>query len=196
MDARVFPRVLAPVRVWFAFVLLPLLALMQIAWAWSEFRGEDYEEPAGVTIDTILNPADDIYGVGGGWGLWLVNTPIEGDYFVHLFWNGIEDASYGGFGLTLRLMPHWRWAPFVGAGGSYNWSFTESSDDGVLADTSSSDELTSRGAAYWGGHIETGLRVSLESTPHLVEVLGRYTWSSLEGDRDYWLIGLRTGLWE
>jgi hypothetical protein len=88
--------------------------------------------------------------------------------------------------MTFRLMPHSRVAPFVGAGGSYNLSLRQT-------DTDEPGGLESRGNTYWGGHVEAGIRVWLRSPWRLLEIMGRYTWSSLDGDRDYWLVGISTG---
>lgn len=156
-----------------------------------DFDGEAYEESAGSTFAVEFNPEDQIYGGGFGWGLWLKNTPVFGDYFLTFFSNGMEDASYGALGLTLRLMPHWKVAPFVGAGGSYNGSASNGGADEAAA--AEEDEPADRGDSYWGGHVEAGVRVWLASRVRLLELRGRYTWSSLEDNRGYWLIGIGTG---
>ena len=158
---------------------------------WMDFDGEAYEEPAGSSLAVLLNPRDEIYGIGMGWGMWLINTPVFADYAPTFFNNGIEDAFYGGFGLTLRLMPHWKVAPFVGAGGAYNWSWSHRND----APTGSQDstEPSDRGESYWDGHVEAGLRIWRANRSGLFEVLGRYCRVSLQGGRDYWLVGISTG---
>ncbi|GAF97353.1 unnamed protein product [marine sediment metagenome] len=148
------------------------------------FEREDHEEEAGESFAFLLNTEDDIYGISMGSGTWLKGSPVFGDYFLSLFSNRIEDAFYSAVGMTIRLMPHWTVAPFAGGGGSYNFSWaSEPSDD---------DELPDRGASYWGAHVEAGVRVWSGGKVGLVELMGRYTWSSLSGDRDYWLIGLST----
>ena len=183
-------------------VLLLLLAIslfsgsMSGASIWDDdYDREDYEEPAGASFAFLLNPSDDVWGIGIGSGTWLVDTPIFGDYFVRLFYNGLEETTYSGIGMTLRIMPHWRVAPFVGAGGSYNYAFSRSeasSDDATLV--VHGDDYSEMGHSYWGGHAEAGLRVWFNSRLQLFELMGRYTWSSNEGDRDYWLIGISTGV--
>ena len=153
-----------------------------------DFRGEDLEEPAGAGYAFIASPGDDIYGLSTGWGVWIKNTPVFGDYFVSFFENGIEDAFYTGFGLTIRLMPHWRVAPFAGAGGSYNYSWKTKTGTVQPA-----DQPADRGDSYAAGHVETGVRVALPNRARMVEVSGRYTWTSLEGNRNYWLVGIGVG---
>ena len=176
---------------------IPLLGgRLQAGSFWDDdYDREDYEEPAGPSIAFLLNPSDDIWGISLGSGTWLTDTPVFGDYFVRLFYNGIEEATYSGIGMTLRLMPHWSVAPFVGAGGSYNYSFNRAE-----VDTSDStfvvqgDDYSAAGESYWGGHVETGLRIWFNSRVQLIEVMGRYTWSSNEGERDYWIVGISTGV--
>ena len=148
------------------------------------FDREDYEEEACGTFAFLFNTEDEVYGIGFGSGTWIKDSPVFGDYFISLFSNGIEDAFYTGLGMTIRIMPHWSVAPFVGGGGSYNFSWASDTDD--------DEELEDRGASYWAGHAEAGVRVWTGGRLGLIELLGRYTWSSLEGERDYWLIGLST----
>jgi hypothetical protein len=157
------------------------------------FEREDYEEDAGSSFAVLLNSEDDIYGISFGSGTWLKGTPIFGDYFIRLFSNEIEDAYYSGLGMTFRLMPHWRIAPFIGAGGSYNHSFSGGSTETDMSGSTEAEELPSRGDSYWGGHTEVGLRLWVKNRLELFEIMGRYTWNSLEGDRDYWLVGISTG---
>jgi len=162
---------------------------------WDEdYDREDYEEPAGASFAFLINPSDNIWGIGVGSGTWLVNTPVFGDYFVRLMQNGLEETTYGGIGMTIRIMPHWTVAPFVGSGGSYNYSFDQTEEDS--GDTSSVVQVgddSETGRSYWGGHAEAGIRVWYKSRTRLLELMGRYTWSSSEGDMDYWLIGISTG---
>lgn len=154
-----------------------------------DFDPSVYEEPAGANWALLLNPADGFYGLTSGWGVWLRNTPVFADYRFDLFENGIEDAFYGGFGLTLRLMPHWRVAPFAGGGGSYNWSWSRTEDTG------STTIPPDRGESYGAGYVDAGVRIQVSSYLRFVELSGRYTWPSLEGpDRDYWLIAIGTGI--
>lgn len=147
---------------------------------------EDYEEPAGPSGSFQSNPSDDVYGVAVGTGVWLRKTPVFADYFATAFWNGIEDAWYGGGGLTLRVMPHWRVSPFVGAGGSYSAALSSQSADAEM-------RWKDQGESYWGGHVEGGLRVWLPWRYRLLEIMGRQTWTSLSEGRDYWMVGIGLG---
>jgi hypothetical protein len=176
---------------------IPLLGgRLQAGSFWDDdYNREDYEEPAGPSFAFLLNPADDIWGISVGAGTWLTGTPIFGDYFARLFHNGIEEATYSGLGMTLRLMPHSTVAPFVGAGGSYNYSLTTvESHTGDTTLVVHGKNYSAVGKSYWGGHVETGVRVWFSSRLQLLEVMGRYTWSGNEGDRDYWLVGISTGV--
>ena len=160
-----------------------------------DYERRDYEEPAGASFAFLLNPADDIWGIGIGSGTWLVNTPVFGDYFVRIFYSGVESNTYSGVGMTLRIMPHWTVAPFVGAGGSYNYAIdqaeVDSSESSCVVD---GKDYSGLGSSYWGGHVEAGVRVRFKSRLQLLEVMGRYTWSSNRGDRDYWLVSISTGV--
>jgi hypothetical protein len=178
---------------WLALAVLaaltPVNAPAKELW---QMDGTQYEEPAGATLGGVFSPTDDIYGGNLSWGMWLKNTPVFGDYFLTLFQNGIEDAFYTGGGLTLRIMPHCQFAPFIGGGGSYNFSASGSSDTVEPAEPGE-PVLTDRGASYGAGHAEVGLRVSIPNRLQLLEILGRYTWSALDGDRDYAWVGLSIG---
>lgn len=144
---------------------------------------EDMEEPDGYTSHVLVNPKDDIYGLGSGHATWIKNMPIYGNYFVEFFQNGIEDATYGSMGLTIRLMPRWRIAPFIGGGGSYNLSLSGRKVSGTL-------ELKRQGDSYYAGYAMGGLRLLINERQGYVEVFGRQVSSSLSGDRDHWIAGL------
>ena len=148
---------------------------------------DDYEESADATAVFQLNPADNVYGVAVGPCIWLKNTPVLANYFATMFRNGIEESWYAGAGMTLRLMPHWRVAPFMGAGGSYNATLSTWSEDDVRT-------WPDQGESYWGGHVEGGIRIWLPWRYRLLEIMGRQTWTSLSGERDYWLVGIGTGI--
>ncbi len=151
---------------------------------WSTYNVEDFEEPAGTIGCFEFNPADDIYGVSVGDGTWLTGTPVFGDFFLPVFYNGIEDAVYAGVGMTLRIMPHWKFAPFAGGGASYNLSLSGAED--------SEFSENPRGESYWGGHAEGGVR--LQTSAGFCEILGRHTWSSSEiEDADYWTVRIGWG---
>lgn len=157
---------------------------------YSGFNREDYEEPAGGSFSFFLNTEKDIYGISLGDGTWLKNTPIFGDYAVSLFSNGAEDSWYTAVGMTIRIMPHWILAPFIGGGGSYNYSFKRREDNLLLYEENTLDD---RGDSYWGAHAEAGIRLWSRSRSRLFEISARNTWSSLDGERDYWQIGISTG---
>jgi len=180
--------------------LLCGLGLGGAAWAW-DLDHEDYEEPAGASFAFLLNPVDDIYGISLGSGVWLRGTPVFGDYFIRLFRSGIEDMAYSGLGMTLRLMPHWRLAPFVGAGGSYDYALMARAEpdpvDAALPRanaTVGTEQPVDRGDSFWGAHAEGGVRWWLANRVGLLEVFARFTWTSFEaGERDFLLIGISTG---
>lgn len=165
------------------FVWAALLAACPtLAYDWDNYDVDDWEEDAGTSASIELNPADGIYGVSGGDGTWLTGTPVFGDFFITLFYNDIEEALYSGVGLTLRIMPHWEYAPFVGAGGSYNLSLARDDNEEPLLEEDEPD----KGESYWGGHVEAGLRIS--GDVRFFELGGRYTSTSSDlEDADYWL---------
>jgi hypothetical protein len=176
-------------------MFLPLVACVfldssAMAVDWENFKGEDYEEPAGGSVAVLLNPQDNIYGLAFGDGTWLKNTPVFGDFGLSMFSNGIEDSFYSGVSMTIRLMPHWRFAPFAGGGGSYNYSLSQSSEEDSTSETK---EFKDQGDSYWGYHAEAGLRVRTPQGIMLFELMGRYVWTSLEEDRNYWLAGISVG---
>jgi hypothetical protein len=147
------------------------------------YEREDLEEPDGYTSHILFNSEDDIYGLGSGHATWIKNLPIYGNYFIEFFHNGIEEATYGAMGLTIRLMPRWQLAPFVGVGGSYNHSFSGSR-------TSETLELQDQGDSYYAGYAAGGLRWLINDRRGYLELFGRQVSSSLSGDRDYWVAGL------
>jgi hypothetical protein len=156
------------------------------------YEREDYEEDAGATFAFLLNPEDGIYGASFGSGTWLKDTPVFGDYFVRIFWNGIEESTYSGMGMTLRIMPHWPVAPFVGGGGSYNLSLAQKSDEAAV-DSRDPDDPPDKGESYWAGHGEAGLRINLTDRTIMLEAAVSQSFISLKGERDYWLLGLTFG---
>jgi hypothetical protein len=160
------------------------------AYDWDSYRVEDFEEPAGSASLIECSPTGrGTYGVGLGSGTWLAGTPVFGDYAVSLFWNDIEDAWYGNVGMTLRLMPHWKVAPFVGGGGAYNRPL----GSGGTNDASAASDTGAQAEAYWAGIAEAGIRVYAGRS--FYEILGRQVWSSAKReDSDYWTIRLAIGL--
>ncbi len=65
-----------------------------------------------------------------------------------------------------------------------------------MSSTSSIDvsNLSNKSDSYWGGHVESGFRLWMNNRVRLLEILGRYTWSSLGTEHDYWLVGISTGV--
>ena len=154
------------------------------------FEREEYEEPAGSSFSVLLNPEDGIYGIAFGDGTWIKNAPVYGGFCARILYSDLEESWYTGASLTVRLMPRWFLAPFAGVGGSYNYSLSQGSSDDRFDD----EELPDRGESYWGGHVETGIRFKRKKTGQMFEVMGRYTMSSLDGEHDYWLAGISTGI--
>lgn len=154
-----------------------------------EYNREDYEEPAGSAGSIFLNPEDNIYGVSTGEGTWLKGTPIFGNYAISLFSNGAEDAWYASVGMTLRIMPHWAFTPFVGGGGSYNYSFSRREENPILYEENTESDL---GDSYWGGQAEAGFRLWTRERRKMYEISAQYIWTSL--NREYWLVGISTGI--
>jgi hypothetical protein len=114
---------------------------------------ERMEEPAGGQASLI--GGDRVLGVSIGSGTWLKNTWIFGDYEASTFLNGEEDTLYGGLGMTLRLMPRWRVAPFLGIGGAYHQSLSGGGDDEIEADGT----VIKRGDSHFAALGEAGLRI-------------------------------------
>ena len=170
-------------------ILIVTIVAVSLASQASAWDPEYDEEPGGASFNFQFNPSDEIYGISFGDGSWIRDTPIFGDYFLTVFQNGIEDATYSGVGMTIRLMPHWVLAPFVGVGGSYNYSLSGGSDDqAALAEAGVLEDL---GDSYWGWHGEAGFRVATDGALGMFELSARYTANTLDGDdRDYWFAGI------
>ena len=172
------------------------LALIMTTCRVQAWDAETDEEAAGGSVSFQFNPSDEIYGLSLCSGSWVRGTPLFGDFFVTLFQNGIEDAAYSGVGMTIRIMPHWKVAPFVGAGGSYNYSLSQKATNETAGAESPTEEgvLLDQGHSYWAWHGEAGLRVWTGGALGLLEVSGRYVMNTLEGgDRDYWFVGIGIG---
>lgn len=170
---------------------LATAASLLIAVQAAAFDAEYYEIPAGMSFSIQVNPKDDVYGLNVEDATWLTDTPVLGQLFLSLLSNGIEDAWYAGIGMMFRLMPHSELAPFVGAGASYNQLVGDrSEDDDWMDETSESD---SKAESYWGGHAEAGLRFWFAGQTEYIELYGRQTWTSENGDHDYWVAGLSYG---
>ena len=177
-------------RRWRMMFLMVLLTAPVMAVDWENFNREDYEEEAGSSFSIFAGPDREVYGAYWGFGTWLKHTPVFGDYNFSLFNHGEEHAFYTGVGLTIRIMPHWKVAPFVGGGGSYNYSFKDRYPD---PSGTNPDEPEDRGDSYWGWHAEGGIRFWFENRIQLFELMGRYVRTSLDGDRDYVMFAIGTG---
>jgi hypothetical protein len=154
-----------------------------------DFNGEDYEDPAGSLAFFECNPVDSIYGLGFSQQTWLKNTPIMGDIFFTLFYNDLEDMVYGGVGISLRLMPHWPVAPFIGVGGSANMPLAQSDSK----ETQTTADEPESGASYGAGHVEAGIQ--WERKEGVIEILARFVTTSSEiPESDYGLIRIGYGL--
>jgi hypothetical protein len=169
----------------FLWVIIPLLATARVtAMEWDTFHGEDYEEPSGSYWLIEGDPEGNGYGLGAGSGAWIKGSPVCADYFASFLWNRKEDGLYGVLGITLRIMPHWRIAPFIGGGGTYDAILSRELE---ITYTPAEDEI--KGKTYWGGHAEAGLRIKVAEG--FCELLGRYTWPTSElEDADYATIRL------
>ena len=155
-----------------------------------EFDVTAIEESAGGSGLFLLNPEDGIYGISMNRGTYIKNTPIFGDYFSTIMKNDKEDTTYAGLGMTIRIMPHWKFAPFFGIGASYNYSIGYDVDEPQFNDDGS-PAPEDRGATYWGGHGEIGVRFEIPNKRRFIEILGRYNATDLDGDdRDYWYAGI------
>jgi hypothetical protein len=177
-------RYLVYVAAWLAAA-----GLCQATDLWND-EDTEKEEYAGAVLTVIANPVDSIYGVNGGWGMWIKNSPVFGDYFLGVFHNGIEDATYANFGMTVRVLPHWIVAPFVGVGGTFDLSIDSAGGHAPITAALGKD----KGDSYWAGHAETGLRVSPRSWHSFFEGFGRYNWTTSDTkDSDYWIVGLTWG---
>lgn len=176
--------------------VIPILTSQLCCGFDDHFDGRDMEEPAGSTCSLLAGPDAGVYGVSFGSGVWLKGAPVHGDMWLSLFQNDSADSFFSGVGITVRLMPRWTFAPFVGGGGSFNYAW--SSDSPTNSSSAIPAEVVAEAAArggksYWGGHAEGGFRLTLDSRIRLVEVYARHTWSSSGSGGEYWLIGLSTG---
>ncbi len=161
------------------------------------FDAEYYEEDAGMDASLLLNPVDGVYGIGYEAGTWLRDTPIFGNLVVSTFYTDIEESFYGGIGMIFRIMPHWKFAPFIGAGTTYNYPVWNNSSDS--SDTSSADPLAPGAAeeeeaeAFWGGHAEAGFRYWYNDRHSFVDLSARQTWSSTGSGHEYWIGSIAFG---
>ncbi|MBU0678253.1 MAG: hypothetical protein KJ626_09040 [Verrucomicrobia bacterium] len=163
-----------------AFILIVLASPRVLAAdVWGNFDHADYEEPAGAGAWAELNPSDGVYGITTGSGTWLKGTPVIGEYFLSLYYNDLEEATYAAVGMMLRLMAHDGVAPFIGIGGSYNQSL-DNNDENIV-----DEEALIKGESYWAGHAEAGVRFWFTRT--FAEIGGRYSWTTSEiEESEFW----------
>lgn len=143
------------------------------------FDPADYEEEAGSGFTVFSGPDDGIHGFGFNHGTWLKNAPVLGDFLLRAYDHGGERAYYSGIGMTLRLMPRWTFAPYIGGGGNYNYSIARR-----VEDTGASGRA--QGDSYWSGHAETGVRVWIPRRMQYLEAAARQVWN--HGPDDYTLL--------
>ncbi len=168
-------------------LLLPVVtAETRGASRWSDFDPADYEEDGGSGFTVFSRPGDGVYGFGFGSGLWLKNTPVFGDYLIRLYRHRGERAYYSGIGMTLRLMPRWTVAPYIGGGGNYNYSLSRS---GRAAD----ETERAAGGSYWSGHVETGLRIWMPRRLQFIDAAVRRAWNAGPDDYTLVFVGFGTG---
>jgi hypothetical protein len=165
----------------YLFCFLPAILLADTELKWIYYDSDSYEEPAGGSFTFLVNPKDNVYAMSLAQEAWIRNTPIFGGAFISLMYNGIETNWYSSLGCTIRVMPGWRIAPFAGGGGAYNLGFY-----------SDSNEDSRKNDSYWSGHVEGGLRLWSSERLIFVEILCRYTWTSLGNKHDYWFAGVAT----
>ena len=138
-----------------------------------------------------------MYGLSLDEGIWLKGWPVFGNLSVRLFQDGQGHSFFSGIGMTLRVMPRSAVAPFVGAGGSFNYAWSSSPGTGsssvIPAEKIAEEAARKDSDSYWGGHAEAGIRLWLDGKIRVVEVSGRYTWSSAGAEANYWLAGISTG---
>ncbi len=166
---------------------LLVIALCLLPAALFAYNVEDWEEPGGMSFSVQGNAEGDIYGFSFEDATWLAKTPVIGQFFLNAMWHDEIDANFGGIGMIFRVMPHWLVAPYIGAGGSYNQLFGDSSE---TRDNVREDEKVE---STWAGLAEGGVRISLPGMFHFFEFYARQTWSEVEAVGDYWTAGFGYG---
>ncbi len=141
----------------------------------------DYEEAGGFSIAVVRDTGGDVYGGGFESGVWLRGTPVFGEIFGHWLANRLQDGNYYSVGISLRLMPRWDFAPFVGVGGSYN-GLTSDRDRRSPIDP----DFREADRSYWKSHAEAGIRIWFgRQRAAFVEGGYRQHWTETGGDFDY-----------
>ena len=164
-----------------------VLVLCLLPAALPAYNVEDWEEPGGMSFSVQGNPDGGRYGISFEDATWLAKTPVIGQFFLNAMRHGDIDSSFGGIGMIFRVMPHWRVAPYIGAGASYNQLLDGNSE------TSESTPEDERVGSTWAGHAEGGVRIGLPGLFHFLEIYGRQTWSEVEAVGAYWTAGFGYG---
>ncbi len=152
------------------------------------FEAEDYEEPAGLCFAVYGNPAVGAWSFGFEDGTRLVNTPIMGQAFLTVLRLERSAAWYGGIGMTLRLMPQWRLAPFVGGGGGY---YHTSANEESAVRPSDPNDIPAE--SFWGGIVEGGVRADLPGRSHFFDFSVRHVWNSSNSRLNFVAAGIAYG---
>ncbi|OQA25849.1 MAG: hypothetical protein BWY59_01614 [Verrucomicrobia bacterium ADurb.Bin345] len=168
-----------------AITVLVLSAFLYSGRRVCAFDPEDYEEPGGTSVTLRMSPTDKIYGISFEDGTWLVGTPLMGQFFVSLYRSGEVDSFFGSVGMTFRLIPRWRVAPFIGGGGGYNWAFKG------VGNEQTGGEPTAK--SHWSSHGEGGVRVWSASRGQFLELSGRGTRNMDDQRLNYWSVALSYG---
>ena len=178
-------------------IVAPLLAAQFSYGFKDDFSAEALEEPAGVTFTLMAGPDAGVYGIAFGEGVRLKGTPVFGALSISLFRNGSLDSLFSGIDMTIRIQPRGKIEPFIGGGGSFNYAWSSRSGRSALSVIPAeaiAEAASHGGESYWGGHVEAGIRLLLDSENRIIEAFGRYTWSSSGRGEDYWLVGVSTGI--
>lgn len=170
--------------------LLPLLLASATVFAaelpWRQSaRAENHEEPGGVHVGIM--GGDGVGGLSAGSGTWLENTWVLGDYEAGMFYSDDEGVMYGSLGMTLRVMPRWSFAPFVGAGGAYNQTFGSQ-----ITQIENGKEIT-RGESHFAGIVEAGFRAHYGEGKFL-DLSARQVWPDVDAeDAEYFAVRVAFG---
>lgn len=169
---------------------LTTAALTAAATDWSRFSADKVEEPAGGGGMLEINPVDTIYGFYYVDSTRLKHAPVAGNFEVGLLYNGIEEAIYGSVGMTLRIIPRTRLAPFIGGGANYNPSIARYGNWVVTEE----GQRVEQGDSYWAGFAEAGVRIRGPYQTYY-EFGGRYIWTDSDlDDAEYWSLRIGYGV--
>ena len=174
-------------RAFAALTLIACLAGGARAFELMDVGYEPHEEPMGSGFLAMLNPEDEAYQRRLGFEQWLRGTPLFGEYFLLGLLNDKMGSNYLGLGITIRAMPTgWLVAPFIGGGGSANYSTYDVKDNPGAAPKEHSK-------TYGVVIAEAGLRLAPRSAPLYFEAIAQYNHVPAYSDQGYWLAGLGMG---